>query len=382
MENILNGFEAIFDTINNNIGKEDKIDVSKVEESFEEITEEELQNLKGKGKEELEDEGKEETIIEVKKNDKKGKSDADSIDDTNDGANSNIGDATDNDAIDESNEEIIVTGFFDSLAEKIGWDSEEEDKKPKTVEDLVEYFKDVIEENSAPEYASDEIARLDQFVKDGGNIKDYFTIDATLDIDNINLEDENDQKSVVKEFLKEKGFSIKSIEKKLVKYEEAGLLEDEAEDAIDALKEIRENKKEQLLVNQQKAALKAKTEQQAFFTNVVSEIKGMKDIRGISIPEKDKQVLVEYIFKQDADGRSKYQKDYAKSIKNLLESAYFTMKGDTLLSVAKSEGKKDAINNFKNSLKSNSGIDKKSKKEIKTSDDSLWSSFTRQLRVA
>jgi len=88
---------------------------------------------------------------------------------------------------------------------------------------------------------------------------------------------------------------------------------------------------------------------------------------------------MEYLFRPDSDGITKYQKDYAKDPKNLIESAYFTMKGDALLNEAKQEGNKKAIDTFKNSLK-NSGVSKKSKKEIKQSNDNIWSSFTRSLR--
>ena len=69
-------------------------------------------------------------------------------------------------------------------------------------------------------------------------------IDAELDLDNFDIEDEGNQKIIVRELLKEKGFSNKQIEKKISKYEDAGLLEDEAEDALEDLKEIRQQKKE------------------------------------------------------------------------------------------------------------------------------------------
>lgn len=88
----------------------------------------------------------------------------------------------------------------------------------------------------------------------------------------------------------------------------------------------------------------------------------MDSIYGIDIPEKDKRALLEYIFKPDANGVTKYQKDYAKSLKNLITSAYFTMKGDSLIDVAKKKGKKDAIDSFKSSLTKNRGISPKSKK--------------------
>lgn len=57
---------------------------------------------------------------------------------------------------------------------------------------------------------------------------------------------------------------------------------------------------------------------------------------------------------------TKFQKDWSKSVKNLLESAYFTMKGDTLLKAAKSEGSTKAINKFKESL-NRTGVSRKTK---------------------
>jgi hypothetical protein len=71
------------------------------------------------------------------------------------------------------------------------------------------------------------------------------SIDAEVDLDNIDIEDdENAQKTVIKELLKEKGYNAKQIDKKISKYEDAGLLEDEAEDALEALRDIRAEKKE------------------------------------------------------------------------------------------------------------------------------------------
>lgn len=274
-----------------------------------------------------------------------------------------------------------VNAFFEAIADKLGWEIGEDDEVPTTPEELVEYFQNVIEENSVPQYASEEVEALDNFVKNGGNLRDYFEIDGELDLEEINLEDENNQKLIVKEFLKEKGFSTKQIEKKLTKYEEAGLLEDEAEDASEALREIREQKKQQLLKEQEKQAQESKKRQQEYFNSVVNEIKGMDNIRGIKIPEKDKKVLLDYIFKPDADGQTGFQKDWSKSVKNLLETAYFTMKGDTLLKTAKNEGSNNAINKFKESL-NRTGVSRRTKKMDNTSDDkqTMWSAFTRQLR--
>ena len=255
----------------------------------------------------------------------------------------------------------MVMGFFDSLSEKLGWEDMEDDDKPKTVEDLIEYFGNVIEENSKPDYASEEIEALDAYVRQGGA-----------------------QKMVVKQLLKEKGYSAKQIEKKIAKYEDAGLLEDEAEDALESLKEIFDDKKQQLLKEQENKYKEYQRQQRKLYDDVVSEIKGLETIRGIKVPEKDRRALIDYILKPDTDGQTKYQKDYVKGgVKSLIESAYFTMHADKLISAAEAKGRTKAVDKFRNSLKSPSVSIKTKQREIQTDDDnSIWSSVTRRLRMS
>lgn len=285
--------------------------------------------------------------------------------------------------VEDNNEENVVTNFFDAMAEKLNWEFEEGEEKPKSVDELINYFQNVIEENSKPEYSSEEVEALDNFVKQGGDLKKYLTIDAELDLDNIDIEDEANQKLVVKQLLKEKGFSTKKIDKLVSRYEEAGLLEDEAQDALEDLKEIKEEKKKQLLEDQKKAYQIQLQRQQQFYDNVVSEIKGLKNIRGITVPEKDKKVLMDYILKPDTDGKTKYQKDYAKGgVKNLIESAYFTMNADKLIEAAKREGNNSAIDKFRRSLKSSSVTTKSRKQATGSDDDPIWFSAARQLRIS
>ena len=285
--------------------------------------------------------------------------------------------------IDDEDDSELVGNFFDAMSEELGWEFEEGDEKPKSVPELINYFKTVIEENSKPDFASEEVEALDAYVKQGGDLKKYLQIDAELDLDDIDLDDESNQKTVVKMLLKEKGFSSKQIEKKLSKYEDAGLLEDEAQDAIEDLKEIREQRKKQLLKEQEKAHEQYQEQQRTFYTNVVDEIKGLKNIRGIAIPEKDKKVLIDYILKPDADGRTKYQKDYAKGgVKNLIESAYFTMNADKLLEAAKREGNNKAVERFRNSLKSTSVSSKSKQAQTGSNDEPIWFSAARKLRIS
>lgn len=380
----LGGFEAVLDSfIPNNEGgfrnsnTDKNVDINADE--FESLNDEELEDIKNNNievknkkekpvEEDTEEEEIEEDIVEKTKQKSKSTTEKE-IENEND--------------IESNEEENVVTNFFDAMAEKLNWEFEEGEEKPKDVDELINYFQNIIEENSKPEYASEEVEALDAFVKQGGDIKKYLTIDAELDLDDIDMEDEINQKLVVKQLLKEKGFSSKKIDKMVDRYEEAGLLEDEAQDALEDLKEIKENRKKQLLEDQKKAYAIQLQRQQQFYDNVVSEIKGLKNIRGITVPEKDKKVLMDYILKPDTDGKTKYQKDYAKGgVKNLIESAYFTMNADKLIEAAKREGNNSAIDKFKRSLKSTSINTKSRRQAVDSNDDPIWFSAARQLRIS
>lgn len=386
----LGGFEAVLDSFipnpdggfrNSNIDENVNVDA----DEFESLDDEELEDIKKnnievKNKKEnpveegTEEEEIEEGDIEDKPKRKPGRPRKEETIEE---------EAEEEEEIEDNNEENVVTNFFDAMAEKLNWEFEEDEDKPKSVDELINYFQNVIEENSKPEYSSEEVEALDNFVKQGGDLKKYLTIDAELDLDDIDIEDETNQKLVVKQLLKEKGFSTKKIDKLVSRYEEAGLLEDEAQDALEDLKEIKEEKKKQLLEDQKKAYREQIQRQQQFYDNVVSEIKGLKNIRGITVPEKDKKVLIDYILKPDTDGKTKYQKDYAKGgVKNLIESAYFTMNADKLIEAAKREGNNSAIDKFRRSLKSSSITTKSRKQATGSDDDPIWFSAARQLRIS
>lgn len=386
----LGGFEAVLDSFipnpdggfrNSNIDENVNVDA----DEFESLDDEELEDIKKnnievKNKKEnpveegTEEEEIEEGDIEDKPKRKPGRPRKEETIEE---------EAEEEEEIEDNNEENVVTNFFDAMAEKLNWEFEEGEDKPKNVDELINYFQNVIEENSKPEYSSEEVEALDNFVKQGGDLKKYLTIDAELDLDDIDIEDEANQKLVVKQLLKEKGFSTKKIDKLVSRYEEAGLLEDEAQDALEDLKEIKEERKKQLLEDQKKAYQIQLQRQQQFYDNVVSEIKGLKNIRGITVPEKDKKVLMDYILKPDTDGKTKYQKDYAKGgVKNLIESAYFTMNADKLIEAAKREGNNSAIDKFRRSLKSSSITTKSRKQATGSDDDPIWFSAARQLRIS
>ena len=261
-------------------------------------------------------------------------------------------DNPDNNQIVDPGEAEQIGAFFDAFAEANGW-SVTDDEKPKSVEDLVGYIKDVVDENSTPQYADERIAKLDQYVKNGGRFEDFYqTQQRSMSFDNIDMEDESNQKAVVRDYYKLQGMSDEQISRKIERYEDADMLEDEAADAVSYLKAY-EQQQQEYLAQQQEAQRQAQEQQAAQFMNdLTTSINGLTNIRGIAIPKEDRRALYDYITRTDADGLTQYQKDFnGNLVNNLLESAYFTMKGDALLGEAQRNGQTSAASKLRQMLK-------------------------------
>lgn len=253
----------------------------------------------------------------------------------------------------ELNEAQQVTAFFDAIAEHLGIEAND-DEKPVTVEEFTDYIDNIVKENSVPQYADDRIKNLDEFVKNGGKFEDFYQIQSQqMDYENIDLEEESNQKAVIREFYKTTtSMSDEKINRRLERLEDADMLEEEAEDALDNLKTIRQEQMTEMQKQQEAYRVQQEEQQRAFFNDVSTKIKNLKSVHGIAVANEDKQVLFDYIFKPDREGKTQYQKDFEKNLsKNLIESAYYMMKGDELMSRAKKTGESSAANKLRNILR-------------------------------
>lgn len=241
--------------------------------------------------------------------------------------------------------------LFDAIGTSLGWnlDDIDENDKPLTVDDLAQYFTDVVNQNSVPQYADERIQALDEYVKNGGRFEDFYSKQQqALTLDSIDLEDENNQKAVVREFMQRAGYTDEQINKKITRYEDSDVLYDEAEDALGRLKEIRQKEVEEATRIQEENARQQEEQSREFFNTVSHDIQQLTNIRGIAIPKEDRKALFDYIFKVDQSGQSQYTKDFNKNLsKNLIESAYFTMKADSLISTAKRDGESSAADKLR-----------------------------------
>lgn len=267
--------------------------------------------------------------------------------------------AEDPDNQDPTHEDLIeaeqVGLFFDALGASLGWDMNEIDEKdrPLTVDQLTEYMKDVVNQNSVPQYADERIQALDEYVKNGGKFEDFYQRQqAALTLDDIDLEDESNQKAVVRELMQRSGYSDEQINKKISRYEESDMLYEESEDALDRLKQLRQQEVEETQRQQEELAKQQEEQSKQFLATVTKDINELTNIRGIAIPREDRKALFDYIFKVDQNGMSQYQKDFAKNqSRNLIESAYFTMKADALIANAKNTGETSATEKLRKMLR-------------------------------
>ena len=251
-----------------------------------------------------------------------------------------------------------VSALFDAVGESLGWNMADfkDEEKPVTVKQFTQYLVKVGVQNSVPHNADERIAQLDEYVKNGGKFEDFYQKQQeTLSFDNLDLENEDNQKSIIRELLKHNGYSDEQINNKISRYEDADMLYDESNDALDRLKVIRQQEIEESKKQQEEYARQQEEQNRQFFQSVQNDINNLNTIRGISIPKEDRAALYEYIFKVDQDGVSQYQKDFNKNLsKNLIESAYFTMKGDSLVSGAKRDGETSAAEKLRKILRNTS----------------------------
>lgn len=249
----------------------------------------------------------------------------------------------------DMSEKEVVNSFYNAFSEQTGYSLEDEASVPETIEDFISYVNAIIETNNTPEFASEEVQRLNEYVKNGGSLKNYLSIDATIGEYDIDLE--SDQKRAVEDLLKRQGFSAEQIKKKVNRIINSGDLEEEAEDAIEVLNEYAKKDKEKLEAEQERAKAQHVAQQKAFINDIITTIDKLDNISGVPLTVKDKRRLQEYMLKPTASGRTMWAEEQSKSTLPFIMSAFFQMDGAKLLNNAKSSGAKNAVDAFRSKLK-------------------------------
>ena len=273
----------------------------------------------------------------------------------------------------------IAAYVQEKLFEKFGF--ELGDEKFESMEDIVEFVQAVVEENSKPQYPNEELAKMDEYVRNGGDLKTYFEQTSTgVDPDNVDLDSYTEQKRILTEHLKTKGYSDVKIARALERYEDAGVLKEEAEDALEMLEEHQKEMSEKLLEEQKKQKAQLIEQQQKYVESVKDEIEALDNIRGIPLTKREKNELFEYIFKPTQTGRTRYQEDYIKSQKNMIESAFFTMKGDAFVTKVQKKATSEAASRLRKKLANKGARGRNQTGQGGSTVSDIWSVASSQLR--
>ena len=251
----------------------------------------------------------------------------------------------------------ISSYFASSIADKLGLDLEKDSKFEK-LDDVIDLMTEVIKANSKPAYASPEVEEYDQYVRNGGNLKEFYdqVYKDSVDPDKVDLESEKDQKAVIEANLKLLGYKEERIKKVIERYEDAEVLKDEAEDALESLKENQIKKAKTLLADQEKERIAAEKQNKEFVDNVIKYVNNLNDILGVEVDSKTKKEMVDYIFRVKPDGSTAFQKDYATDmVKSLVESAYIKKYGDLLVNKTSKKATDAALNKVRDKLKASKG---------------------------
>jgi len=281
----------------------------------------------------------------------------DDVDDVDDDQDDNDDNKTDDDKDENDEFEKDISSFFAAeLAKKTGIELDEE-TKIESVDDVMSLLSTIIDDNSKPSYSSEEVERFDEFVKQGGDLREFYDqiYSGRINTEYIDIKKESDQKAVIKQHLLNQGYNEAKISRAISRYEESGVLEEEAEDALELVKEFDKKNAERLLKEQEEVFKEQQRMKQEFLRDVNSTMKDMTELAGVQISDKDKKELFSYIFATDRNGMTSFQRDIQKDVNTLIEVAFFTKNKDKVINKTKKKATSDAYKTLQEKIKMNKG---------------------------
>lgn len=250
---------------------------------------------------------------------------------------------------DENNIQIAVS-LVEAISDLNGL--EIDSSSIKTPEDVVSAIDNIIKSKAVPVYASVLSEEFDAFLKEGGNPIEFMQ-EFIGDSSNAIPTTQQEKEDIIRSVLKDGGFSDAQIDRKIDSYIENDTLDEELNDALDIIKRKNAKKAEDDIKARREAEAAEAEAQKRLFSDINNYIDSMTSIRDIPVTKDQAKNLKDYLLKFDKDGMTAYQRDFSKSISNLIESAFFTQNKAALIKAAQSKGSSDAMSKLKSVLKTN-----------------------------
>jgi hypothetical protein len=213
----------------------------------------------------------------------------------------------------ETEEEVSVTPLIEMIHEANGWEYDEEKfKNNDSIDGLMDFVGEIIEQNSVPQFASEEVEKFNKFVKEYGADKaaEYLEVNyGSVDYETIDLSSEDNQKRVYTDYLKSTTkFSDEKIAKEVKKLADLDELEAEVEDAKKYLVEDVEKQKVAFEKHQEELKKTQAYNFNKYLGEQKNRIDSAKEIAGFELSDKDKEGLYKFAFETDRTGKTEYQK--------------------------------------------------------------------------
>lgn len=165
------------------------------------------------------------------------------------------------------------------------------------------------------------------YLEKGGDPSKYLEKISTTSVLDLDIENEDNQKRIITEYLKKSDFDEEEIKEILEDYEDGLILDKQAKVAVKKLEKIYAKEKE-ALVERQEQELKQREEQyKQHIKSIEDTIEQSNDIAGLNISKADKKALKSYLLETDKSGSTQWAKDLKEGgVKTQLALAYLQMK--------------------------------------------------------
>lgn len=239
----------------------------------------------------------------------------------------------------------------------------------KTIEEGINSYKDSI---------PDEGKQFLEYLENGGNPSKYFeALQKPIDFENIDLESEENQKLVIKEYLKTQDFTNEEIDETLNDLEESLLLEKQAKTYSKKLEKILEKNKEILIQKQAEEVAESQRQYTQYISELNKVIETSDSMAGLPLTKREKEDFRSYLLDRDRSGLTRYEKDLQdNSVKTQLELAYLKYKKYDFTAASK-KGETAATQKFKNILRSKDNTVKgqSNRVDVSSGDKADFSAF-------
>ena len=287
-------------------------------------------------------------------------------------------DETDDQDLPEDDEDDSEEGegtVVSEVLDKLGYELEEE--YPDTAEGLAEMTKDV-----ASRMADDRIDEVLenfplvkehlQYVLNGGESQQFMqAYDPNLDYNKFDLaeDDVRSQKAILANYFTEKGHDQAFIKEMINDYEDSGKLHAKADQAKAALGKVQEQRRGQMVQQQQERVKEQQVKQEEFWGEVADTIHQSNEFAGLAVPEKEKAGFFDWLATPvTKEGYTQRDVDHSEANMEVkLAIDYLMYKGFNLKDIIKTKAKTQATKSLRDKISRNQESVKSARKRSRVS---------------